>query len=79
VVWTSDAAVVWDNLAHDVSVAAPAGSTAPPPRVIGEPPGADDEVADPGAAAPQTPPVPLGTKSAGREPFTGADVTATCG
>lgn len=82
VVWTSDAAAVWDALARDVPVdSSPEPTpTSPASGAASAGPVATTPAAPAAPAAPDTgaQPAPVETKVAGREPFTGADVTATC-
>lgn len=82
VVWTEDADAVWAAMAQDSPIVpAPEApdDDAPP---AGEPAaGAPADPATGAATAPAaaaTEPAPSQTRTAGREPFTGADVTATC-
>lgn len=88
VVWTDDADAVWAAMAQDLPIvpvqdvsAAPAPDAAPvttPPTAPGT-----AATAGPTTAATGQPttaaPAPARTRAAGREPFTGADVTAACG
>lgn len=80
VVWTDDADAVWAAMAQDLPVV-PADE-ASPPDAGGVPEPAPSTPATPGASATTAPadpvPTPAQTRSAGRESFTGADVTATC-
>lgn len=81
VVWTAAAGAVWSDMAHDVPIVAP-----DVPTVALDAPGvpvtpsasASSAAAPPVAAPPTTAPLPVDTKNAGHEPFTGSDVTATC-
>ncbi|MBL0885883.1 LCP family protein [Myceligenerans sp. I2] len=83
VVWTSDAALLWENLKQDRPLDDdPATASASPSATNGtlaasgasaSPSAADDETIDP-TASPSTDDV----KEAGREAFTGADTTAVC-
>jgi LCP family protein required for cell wall assembly len=90
VVWTDDADVVWENLKYDRPVTSdPAAATPPPsgapadgatepsaPAEGGAP--AEGEADAPAETAAPTP-SPGATKEAGKEAFTGADVTSVCG
>ncbi|GAB2454276.1 LCP family protein [Xylanimonas ulmi] len=88
VVWTSAAGVVWENMRNDVPVGTPAGgvtSPAPADDAAGSAAAPDesptdqpDDAAPPAADATPTP-TPTETKQAGKEAFTGADVTSVCG
>lgn len=80
VVWTDAADAVWSDMAHDlpiVTTEAPGSSptSSASAAQTQSPTGA-------GTSAPtttMTEPTPTETKTAGREPFTGSDLTATCG
>ncbi len=85
VLWTKDADVLWDNLRHDRPITTPAGATEAPAT-----PAASDAASpqsgspDPGTGAASASPTPTPTPTettaeAGKEAFTGADVTAICG
>jgi anionic cell wall polymer biosynthesis LytR-Cps2A-Psr (LCP) family protein len=86
VVWTSDADAVWSNLAQDVPVLGQPTPADPPATDPGASDPASGQGAAPGTQAPPatnapavpTTPTPTETKTAGRDPFTGADVTAVC-
>jgi LCP family protein required for cell wall assembly len=66
-VWTSEAATIWANMVADVPIVA-----AEQPAVVETPvPGST-------TAPATTAPVPVETKTAGREAFTSADVTGVC-
>jgi len=94
VVWTSEADVVWDNLANDrpmlgveeavdTSAGADAGAGAGAEAGAGAGAGAGADAgagagADPAAPAPPPVPEPVATKKAGKEAFSASDVTATC-
>ena len=70
-VWTSEAATIWANMLADVPIVA-----AEQPAVVQTPvPGST--TAPPATTAPAAP-APVETKTAGREAFTSADVTAVC-
>ncbi|MGO1316896.1 MAG: LCP family protein [Cellulomonadaceae bacterium] len=76
VVWTSEAAQIWANIADDVpavTVAEPEPTTEPTAAATGE---ETTEQPDDGTAAE---PTPTETKQAGREPFTPDDTTSVCG
>ncbi|MFI2752260.1 LCP family protein [Cellulomonas sp. P22] len=84
VVWTDEADAVWAAMAQDLPVV-PADETAPPPATDVAPAPATTSTSpalgtspSPTTAPVAPVPVPTQTRSAGREPFTGADVTATC-
>lgn len=75
--WTSEADVVWANMAADEPVVGSEEPTATDPGT-----GTGTETPDAGTTAPAAPetqaPTPAQTKEAGREAFTPADVTAVC-
>ncbi|GEL48362.1 hypothetical protein CHO01_34780 [Cellulomonas hominis] len=75
--WTSEADVVWANMAADEPVVGSEEPTATDPGT-----GTGTETPDAGTTAPAAPetqaPAPAQTKEAGREAFTPADVTAVC-
>jgi LCP family protein required for cell wall assembly len=92
VVWTDEADVLWENLRHDrpVTGEAPGAGTPSPTAAAedeapsGEPgsapaeePPAVETAAPEATATPE--PTPSETRKAGKEAFTGADVTAVCG
>ncbi len=89
--WTDEADVVWDNINNDRPAnAAPeassddaSGSASDAEAASSSPSTGSDASTDAGAAAvadtPEPAPSPSETKEAGREAFTGADVTAVCG
>lgn len=84
VVWTSAADTVWSNMVQDLPVVASettAPTTVPTTAATTPPTGsATTGATSPTTTAdPSTVPTPAETKTAGREPFTGDDVTAVCG
>jgi anionic cell wall polymer biosynthesis LytR-Cps2A-Psr (LCP) family protein len=88
VLWTKDADVLWDNLRNDRPITTPAGAAEAPTAsaATGAPAATQTEAPAAGAteptqAAASTPtPAPTATTAeAGKEAFTGADVTAVCG
>lgn len=89
VVWTDDADAVWAAMAQDLPIVpvkdvapAPGADTAPvttPPAAPGTAATAEPTTAATTGQPTTAAPAPAQTRAAGREPFTGADVTATCG
>jgi LCP family protein required for cell wall assembly len=80
VVWTDEADALWEKVRNDRPIIAeepaPAASAGTPSPSTEEPAPAD---AAPTTATPEPEPAPSETREAGKEAFTGADVTAVCG
>lgn len=75
VVWTSAADTVWANMVQDLPVVTPEVPTTPTGTAPPTP--TDGTTTTPPGTEPVAP-APVETKVAGREAFTGADVTAVC-
>lgn len=84
VVWTQEAMTVWANMASDDPIVPESEPETPADAATPTEPEAPADPTDEPAASTTEPtepsePEPTETKSAGREAFTGADVTAACG
>jgi len=78
VIWTSEAATVWDNMNHD----RPLSDAIEKPKKKkkkGTGTASPDPSASASAETPEPEPSPTRTREAGNEAFTGADVTSVCG
>ncbi|ACZ31608.1 cell envelope-related transcriptional attenuator [Xylanimonas cellulosilytica DSM 15894] len=95
VLWTGEADVLWDNLRNDRPITTPAGAADEPvapvdaetetpadaattPAATAEPTPATEPTTEAEASTPTPTPTET-TAEAGKEAFTGADVTAVCG
>jgi LCP family protein required for cell wall assembly len=83
VLWTADAATVWDNMNHDRplsdAIAQPKKKKSAGTGGSAEEGTASPEPSASASASAEPEPTPTRTREAGKEAFTGADVTAVCG
>jgi LCP family protein required for cell wall assembly len=73
VVWAASSDGIWSNMVQDLPIVTP-----DVPAVPATPSTTGPTTTGPTTAGPTSTPAPTSTKTAGREPFTGADTTAVC-